>query len=379
MRFAAVIAAAGSGSRAGGAKQWRTLAGRPLLRWAAEGLAAAGAEQLVAVVPAGDEARAEAALSGLPGVRVVTGGLTRSESVQAGLRALSNHPPEAVLVHDAARPFVRPAHVEALLAALDGAEGAVPVLAAADTLKRADAAGALSTLPRDGVLRVQTPQAFRFRALADAYAAWSDAQAPTDDAAAVERAGGRVVAAPGDPMLMKLTYPEDFALAEALAGQAREVRIGQGFDAHRFGPGDAVWLCGVEVAHAFGLVGHSDADVGLHALTDALLGAIGQADIGEHFPPSDPQWRGAPSALFVQHAAELVRAAGGRVVNADITLICEAPKIRPHREAMRAKVAELLELNVGKVSVKATTTEGMGFTGRREGLMAQAIVSVLAP
>jgi len=284
-----------------------------------------------------------------------------------------------VLVHDAARPLVTGAHVEALLKALEGADGAVPALPVADTVKRADAAGALRTTSRDGLLRIQTPQAFRYRTLVDAYAAWAGAEAPTDDAAAVEAAGGKVVAAPGDPALMKLTYPEDFAMAEALAGQARITRIGQGYDAHRFGPGDSVWLCGLNIAHDQGLVGHSDADVGLHALTDALLGAVGRADIGEHFPPSDPRWKGAASDQFVRHAVELVREAGGRIVNADVTLICEAPKIRPHREAMRTRIAELLELPVDRVSVKATTTEGMGFTGRREGLAAQAVVAVETP
>jgi 2-C-methyl-D-erythritol 4-phosphate cytidylyltransferase/2-C-methyl-D-erythritol 2,4-cyclodiphosphate synthase len=195
----------------------------------------------------------------------------------------------------------------------------------------------------------------------------------------IEAAGGRVVLAPGDPMLMKLTWPEDFAMAERLAGAARIVRVGQGYDAHRFGPGEAVWLCGVKIAHNAALIGHSDADAGLHALTDALLGAIGEGDIGDHFPPSDPQWKGVSSDRFLTHAVELVQARGGRVVNADVTLICEAPKIKPHRQAMRERLAELLGVPLDRVSVKATTTEGMGFTGRREGLAAQAIVSVETP
>jgi len=195
----------------------------------------------------------------------------------------------------------------------------------------------------------------------------------------IERAGGRVVATPGDPLLMKLTYPEDFAMAESLTGAARVTRIGQGFDAHRFGPGDGVWLCGIKIAHDQALVGHSDADAGLHALTDAILGAIGEGDIGQHFPPSDPKWKGARSDQFVRHAVELMRAAGGELINVDVTLICEAPKIGPHRAAMRARLAEILGLPLNRVSVKATTTEAMGFTGRREGLAAQAVVSVLAP
>ena len=381
VRFSAVIAAAGSGRRAGGdrPKQWRLLAGKPVLRWSVEGLAAAGAEQLVVAVAAGDEEAAAEALAGLPNVTIILGGAERADSVKAGLEALRGSPPDAVLIHDAARPFVQPRHVAVLLDGLKSADGAVPVVAVADTLKRADEDGRLSTVSREGLLRVQTPQAFRYDLLARGYAAWDLADPPTDDAAPVERAGGKVVAAAGDPMLMKLTYPEDFAMAEALAGQARLTRVGQGFDAHRFGPGDAVWLCGVKVAHDKALVGHSDADAGLHALTDALLGAIGQGDIGDHFPPSDPKWRGASSDQFLRHALELVRRAGGQVINADVTLICEEPKIKPHREAMRARLAEILELPLERVSVKATTTEAMGFTGRREGLAAQAIVAVETP
>jgi len=381
VRFSAVIAAAGSGRRAGGdrPKQWRLLAGKPVLRWSVEGLASAGAERLAVVVAEGEEAAAGEALAGIAGVRIVRGGTERADSVKAGLAALGDNPSEAVLIHDAARPFVQPRHVAVLLDALKDADGAVPVLAVADTLKRTSEGGALSTISREGLLRVQTPQAFRYATLAAGYAAWADAEAPTDDAGPVELTGGRVVAAPGDPMLMKLTYPEDFAMAEALAGQARVTRVGQGFDAHRFGPGEEVWLCGVRIAHDKALVGHSDADAGLHALTDALLGAVGRGDIGDHFPPSDPKWRGAASDQFLRHALELVRGAGGQVINVDVTLICEEPRIKPHREAMRARLAELLELPLDRVSVKATTTEAMGFTGRREGLAAQAVVAVETP
>jgi len=338
-------------------------------------LAAAGAEQLIVVVAAGEEDQAAAVLAGITRVRVVIGGATRAESVMAGLAALAEDPPEAVLIHDAARPFVGPSHVTALIAALATADGAVPVLPVADTLKRAEPAG-LTTVPREGLLRVQTPQAFRYRTLVEGYGAWDSPDPPTDDAAPVERAGGKVVPVPGDPLLMKLTYPEDFDLAEAIAGRSRVTRIGQGFDAHRFGPGDSVWLCGVRIAHDKALVGHSDADAGLHALTDALLGAVGRGDIGDHFPPSDPKWKGAASDQFLRHALSLVREAGGRVINADITLICEEPRIKPHREAMRARVAEILELPIDRVSIKATTTEAMGFTGRREGLAVQAVVAV---
>ena len=379
MRFSAVIAAAGSGRRAGGdrPKQWRLLAGKPVLRWSAEGLAAAGAERLAVVVADGDEAAAAGALQGLSGVRIVRGGAERADSVKAGLAALADAPSEAVLIHDAARPFVQPRHVARLLDALKDADGAVPVLAVADTLKRTSESGALSTLSREGLLRVQTPQAFRYSTLAAGYAAWTDAEPPTDDAGPVELAGGRVVAAPGDPMLMKLTYPEDFAMAEALAGQARITRVGQGFDAHRFGPGDEVWLCGVRIAHDKALVGHSDADAGLHALTDALLGAVGRGDIGDHFPPSDPQWRGASSDRFLAHAATLVAVAGYRVGNVDVTIVCEAPRIGPNKAAMRARLAEILAIDAAAVSVKATTTERLGFTGRGEGIAAQALATVV--
>ncbi len=360
MRFSAIIVAAGSGSRAGPgeAKQWRMLAGRRVLDWSLEALRSAGAREVVVVVPEGVT---------LDGVKTVTGGATRALSVRAGLAAIDGPADEPVLVHDAARPFVTRAHVEVLLAALETADGAVPALPVADTLRRDD--GTLA--PRDGLWRIQTPQAFRRGALMAAYEAYQGE--PTDDASVMEN----VALAPGDPMLMKLTWPEDFAMAERLA--PRMTRVGQGYDAHRFGPGEAVWLCGVEIAHDRGLVGHSDADAGLHALTDAILGAIGEGDIGDHFPPSDPQWKGASSDRFLIHAVELLKARGGAVINADVTLVCERPKIKPHRAAMRARLAELLGVPLDRVSVKATTTEGMGFTGREEGLAAQATVAVETP
>lgn len=378
MSFAAVIVAAGEGLRAGpGApKAWRSLAGKPVLRWSTEALLSAGAGEIVLVVAPDRLALADEALAGLERWRAVAGGATRAASVQAGLAAVSGDGP--VLIHDAARPFVTADHVRRLLSALDGAEGAIPALPVPDTLKRG--AGLVeATVPREGLWRAQTPQAFGLGALRAAYDAWPGGQEPTDDAAVIERAGGRVALVPGDPMLMKLTWPEDFAMAERLAGAQRIIRIGQGLDAHRFGPGASVWLCGVEIPHDQGLVGHSDADCALHALTDAVLGAIGDGDIGLHFPPSDPQWKGASSDGFLAHAVARVAARGGRVLNADVTLVCEHPKIGPHREAMRARVAEIMGLAVDQVSVKATTTEGMGFTGRGEGLMAQAVVTVETP
>jgi 2-C-methyl-D-erythritol 4-phosphate cytidylyltransferase/2-C-methyl-D-erythritol 2,4-cyclodiphosphate synthase len=380
MSFSAVVVAAGVGLRAGPGdpKAWRLLGGRPMVRWSVAGLLAAGADEVVVVVSADRLDSTAEAFQGLRGWRVVAGGKTRAQSVQAGLAALSCDGAQPVLVHDAARPFVTGAHVARLLAALESADGAVPALPVPDTLKRGEGLIA-ATVSREGLWRAQTPQAFRFDTLVAAYRAWPAGEEPTDDASVVERAGGQVAMVAGDPMLMKLTYPEDFAMAEKLAGARRIVRTGLGIDAHRFGPGEAVMLGGVRIAHDQGLVGHSDADAGLHALTDALLGAIAEGDIGQHFPPSSPEWKGVSSDRFLLHAVKLAEAKGGQIVHADLTLICERPKIGPHRDAMRARIAELLGLSIDRVSVKATTTEGMGFTGREEGLMAQAVVSVEMP
>ncbi|MCE3289809.1 MAG: bifunctional 2-C-methyl-D-erythritol 4-phosphate cytidylyltransferase/2-C-methyl-D-erythritol [Caulobacter sp.] len=384
MTFAAIIVAAGSGTRAGpgAAKQWRSLAGKPVLRWSVESLLAAGAQALVVVVAEDARETAVEILAGLTGWTLAVGGATRALSVQAGLAALAIDAETPVLVHDAARPLVNQGHVRALLDALEDADAALPALAVADTLRRV-ADGRTETVSRDGLWRAQTPQAARAGRLAQAYRNWSGPEEPTDDAAVVEADGGKVVLTTGDPALMKLTYPEDFQMAELLAGPlvggGRITRIGQGFDAHRWGPGEAVWLCGVRIDHDQTLIGHSDADAGLHALTDAILGAIGEGDIGDHFPPTDPQWKGAPSDLFLKHAADMVTARSGRILNIDLTLICERPKIKPHRAAMRARLAELLQLPLDRVSVKATTTEGMGFTGRQEGLAAQAVALVETP
>jgi 2-C-methyl-D-erythritol 4-phosphate cytidylyltransferase/2-C-methyl-D-erythritol 2,4-cyclodiphosphate synthase len=379
MSFAAVIVAAGTGSRAGGEtpKQWRTVGGRPLVRWSVEALLAAGCDDVVVVISGGDDGRLAAALTGLGGWRSAPGGKTRSQSVRSGLAALGARE-GVVMIHDAARPFVGREHVDALLKALKGAPGAIMALPVADTLKRPADAG-LQTVPREGLWRAQTPQAFRLADIRAAYAALPSGVEPTDDAQVLSAAGGAVSLVPGDPRLMKLTYPEDFAMAEALASAARLVRTGMGYDAHRFGPGDQVWLCGVAIPHERSLIGHSDADAGLHALTDAILGAIGEGDIGDHFPPSDPHWRGVASEVFLRRAAELVAARGGRIINVDVTLICERPRIGPHRQAMRDRVADILAIPVDRVSVKATTTEKMGFTGREEGLAAQAVASVETP
>lgn len=372
--FAAIVVAAGSGSRAGGAKQWRLLGGRPVVRWSVEAILAAGAEAVVVVIAAGSEAEAESALAGLSGWRLATGGDTRAASVRNGLDVLGGPGDRPVLIHDAARPLLGAAVIRRLLAALEDADGALPALPVADSLRRATDGLVSGAVDRDALWRAQTPQAFRYRTVVEAYAAWPDGETAADEAAVVQRAGGRVRIVEGDPRLMKLTWPEDFAMAEALI--TRQTRVGQGFDAHRWGPGSSVWLCGVEIPHDQTLIGHSDADAGLHALTDAILGAMGDGDIGDHFPPTDPQWKGASSDRFLIHAVERLAARGGRLVNVDVTLICERPKVKPHRQAMRERLADLLSLPLDAVSVKATTTEAMGFTGRGEGLAAQALATI---
>ena len=372
--FAAIVVAAGSGSRAGGAKQWRTLGGKAVVRWSVEALLKAGAEDVVVVIAPGSEAEAATALSGVTGWRSATGGSTRAESVCNGLDVLDGPADRPVLIHDAARPLLGLAVIRRLLEALDHADGAFPGLPVADSLRRA-ADGVVSGLvDRDSLWRAQTPQAFRFKTIRDAYAAWPVGETAADETEVVDRHGGVILVVEGDARLMKLTYPEDFAMAEALI--PRQTRVGQGFDAHRWGPGTSVWLCGVEIPHDETLIGHSDADAGLHALTDAILGAMGDGDIGDHFPPTDPQWKGAASDRFLIHAVERLHARGGRLVNVDVTLICERPKVKPHRQAMRERLAELLALPLDAVSVKATTTEAMGFTGRGEGLAAQAIATI---
>jgi 2-C-methyl-D-erythritol 4-phosphate cytidylyltransferase/2-C-methyl-D-erythritol 2,4-cyclodiphosphate synthase len=309
----------------------------------------------------------------------VSGGATRTASVRAGLAAIEGA--DVVLIHDAARPGLTPPIVHALVAAVErGAAGAAPALPVADALWRADADNTVvAEVDREGVMRVQTPQAFRASALRAAYAAAPRDASFTDDLAVVRAHGGACVLIPGDPRLMKLTHPEDLEVLERMLSSARVTAVGTGFDAHRFGPGDHVTLCGVRVAHEKGLVGHSDADAGWHALVDAILGALSEGDIGAHFPPSDPQWKDADSERFLRHTANLAAAAGARIVHVDVTLVCERPKIGPHREAMRERTAEVLGLPLSRVSVKATTTERMGFLGREEGLAAQATATLDRP
>jgi len=369
-RTVALIVAAGSGSRAGGAvpKQYARVAGKALIAHAYAAFRQhPGIDEVVIVVAADAEAQAIAAI-GEP-VRTVVGGATRRESVARGLAAIDA---ERVLVHDAARPFVPMNVIDRVLAALDTEDGAIPVLAVADTLVRGDV-----VVPREGLSRVQTPQGFRVAALRAAHAAWPDEADATDDAQMVRRLGGGVALVQGDAMLDKVTHPQDFAAAEAKI--AWEMRSASGFDVHRLEAGEELWLGGVLIPHDRGLSGHSDADVGLHALTDALLGTIAAGDIGTHFPPSDPQWKGADSAQFLQHAATLIADKGGRIDFVDLTLICEAPKIGPHREAMRMRIGALLGLSEDRVSIKATTTERLGFTGRGEGIAAQAVATVSLP
>jgi 2-C-methyl-D-erythritol 4-phosphate cytidylyltransferase/2-C-methyl-D-erythritol 2,4-cyclodiphosphate synthase len=326
---------------------------------------------VLVVIGAGQESELEAALGPCP---VVIGGVTRRESVLNGLEALAGDPPARVLIHDAARPFVPVRVVDALLAALDGHDGAVPALAVADTLARSDN-GLGETVPRANLIRVQTPQAFRFDAVLAAHRGWPADEEATDDAQMVRRHGGSVALVEGDSALDKLTVPADLAAAEARLARGR-TRSATGYDVHRLIAGEELWLGGVHIPHDKGLSGHSDADVALHALTDALLGTIAAGDIGTHFPPSDPKWRGADSAQFLAHAASLIAARGGTIDFIDLTLICEEPKIGPHREAMRARIATLLALTPDQVSIKATTSERLGFTGRGEGIAAQAIATV---
>lgn len=368
-RTVALIVAAGSGSRAGGAipKQYAHVGGKALLAHAYDAFADHPAvDEVVVVIAAGAEPLAAAALGP---VRTIVGGATRRESVARGLAAIEA---DRVLVHDAARPFVPAQVINRILAALDTNEGAIPGLAVADTLVRDG-----SVVPRDGLFRVQTPQGFRLPALRAAHAGWPADEEATDDAQMVQRLGGSVALVQGDAMLDKVTHPQDFAAAEAKI--AWETRSASGFDVHRLEAGEELWLGGVLIPHDKGLSGHSDADVGLHALTDALLGTIAAGDIGTHFPPSDPQWKGADSAQFLQHAATLIADKGGRIDFVDLTLICEAPKIGPHREAMRTRIGALLGLSEDRVSIKATTTERLGFTGRGEGIAAQAVATVSLP
>ncbi len=378
----ALIVAGGRGSRFGGPlpKQYTTLAGQPVLRRTVEVFQATpGIDHIQVVIAPEDDAHYRAAVAGMALPPPVAGGVSRQQSVLHGLEALAGKPPDLVAIHDAARPFVRVSDIigclEALRPGIDGAVLGVPV---ADTLKKVDDAGVLAgTVSRSGLWRAQTPQIFRYSTLLAAHRAAAalaahEATALTDDAAVAERAGLRVIMVEGHDDNRKITTAADMV-------SAMETRTAFGFDVHGFGAGDRVVLGGVAIPHTHALAGHSDADVALHALTDALLGTVGAGDIGAHFPPSDPQWRGVSSDRFLRHAVDLLEEAGGRIVHLDLTLVCEAPRIGPHRDAMAASIARIAGIDRDRVSVKATTTEGLGFTGRREGIAAQAVATVEVP
>jgi 2-C-methyl-D-erythritol 4-phosphate cytidylyltransferase/2-C-methyl-D-erythritol 2,4-cyclodiphosphate synthase len=353
-------------------KQYRMLGGKPVLRWAAESLIRHPAVRSVhVVIGKGQQDAAAEALAGLDVGDLIEGGFERADSVRAGLLAVDG---DAILVHDAARPFCPPAVIDRLLAALEFFEGAAPVLPVCDMLARIDEV-LCDPVDRTGLAKVQTPQAFRLGSLRSAYDLWSG-PSPTDETTVLRASGMRVAAVEGDPALDKLTLPADFERAEQWLTGRLSPRTGLGFDVHAFAGEGPVMLGGIAVPHERGLAGHSDADVVLHAITDAVLGAAGLGDIGQHFPPSHPQWRGAASEVFLAHAVHLLREKGAVIDHIDCTVIAEAPKVGPHREAMRVRIAEIAGLSVDQVSVKATTTEGLGFTGRREGIAAQAVASI---
>ena len=383
---AAVVVAAGRGLRAGGnlPKQYRQLAGEPVIRSSLSLFAWHGQIGAVqTVIHPDDRSSYDAAAKGLRLLSPVMGGATRQASVRAGLEALSERAPDIVLVHDAARPFCSAELVSRAIAACGETGAAIPALEVTDTIKRIDADGRVAgTIDRAPLRAVQTPQAFAFPALLDAHrrAAKEGREEFTDDAALIEWAGLKVAVFAGDSGNVKLTTDEDFAKADArrIASLA-DLRLGNGFDVHSFGDGDHVWLGGLKIPHTRGLTGHSDADVALHALVDAILGALADGDIGKHFPPNDPRWRGASSDQFLKFAVERVAKRGGRIANLDLTIVCEEPRIGPHRDAIRQRIAEIADMSVERVAVKATTSEQLGFTGRKEGIVAMATATVRLP
>jgi len=388
--IAIVLVAAGKGLRAGGPvpKQYAPLLGRPLLAHTIEALSALRAP-IQPVIGPGDEPLFATVLEALPAearalcLPPVTGGDTRQASVLRGLEALAGDQPKIVLIHDGAR--CHPAH-QLLTRAIEAARAhgaAIPGLVVSDTIKQIDAQSFVAQTPERVTLRaVQTPQSFTYSLILKAHqsAAKENIQNLTDDGAVAEWAGHKVHLFSGDATNLKVTEASDFAIMERLmSAELSDIRTGQGYDVHAFGPGDHVWLGGVKIPHTAALVGHSDADVLLHALTDAILGALADGDIGSHFPPSDPQWRGAASDQFLRHAVSLVGKRGGKIAHLDGTLICEAPKVGPHRDTIRARIAEICDLPLHRVAVKATTSEGLGFTGRREGIAAMAIATIRLP
>jgi len=385
-RTAAILVAAGRGLRAGagGPKQYRTLGGRPVIARAMAAFSSHPAVFVVQPVVNPDDASAfEAAVSGLRHEPPASGGATRQASVLAGLEALARHKPDLVLIHDAARPFVSSELISRAIEAAPITGAAIPAIAVADTIKIIGDAGQVEATPDRSRLRIaQTPQAFRFDVILDAHrrAAREGRNDFTDDAALAEWAGLTVTTFEGDPANMKLTTPEDFVREESrLAAMLGDVRTGTGYDVHAFGDGDHLMICGVRVPHSRGFLAHSDGDVGLHALVDAILGALADGDIGSHFPPSDLRWKGAASDQFLKHAVQRVGDRGGRIANLEVTLICERPKIGPLRDAMRARIAEIAGVDISRVAVKATTSERLGFTGREEGIAATASATIRLP
>jgi 2-C-methyl-D-erythritol 4-phosphate cytidylyltransferase/2-C-methyl-D-erythritol 2,4-cyclodiphosphate synthase len=378
----ALIVASGRGQRFGAGarpKQYQPLAGRAVLRHCLERFCRhprVGAVR--AVIHPDDRALYDEATAGLELLAPAIGGATRQESVRQGLASLRPAAPGVVLIHDGVRPLLDAALIDRVLDGLARHPAVLPALPVTDTLKRVAGEAVLGTVERAGLVRAQTPQGFRYRDILAAHERLAGADL-TDDVALAEATGLAVQVVAGDESNLKITGPDDLARAARLLGAGLAPRIGQGFDVHRLAPGDGLVLCGVRLAEPLRLVGHSDADVGLHAVTDALLGSLGAGDIGSHFPPTDPRWAGADSALFLEHARRLVDAAGGRIEHVDLTLICERPKIGPHRSAMVARLGALLGLGPGRVSVKATTTERLGFTGRGEGIAAQAVATVSLP
>jgi 2-C-methyl-D-erythritol 4-phosphate cytidylyltransferase/2-C-methyl-D-erythritol 2,4-cyclodiphosphate synthase len=370
----AIIVAAGRGTRAGGdlPKQWQMLNGQPVL---AHTLAAFAGLPRVLVIHPDDRARAEAIAGD---AQIVEGGATRDASVMNALLALEGRGVAHVLIHDGARPLVSAAVIDRVRGALDASPAAAPALAVTDALWTGTQGLVSGTRDRTGLYRAQTPQGFHYDAILAAHRAHPGGAA--DDVEVARAAGLAVTIVEGDENNLKLTFPGDFDRAAAIMkGRGMDLRLGNGFDVHAFCEGDHVWLCGVKVPHGKGLLGHSDADVGMHALTDAIYGALAMGDIGRHFPPSDPQWKGAESHIFLRHAANLAREHGYAIANCDVTLICERPKIGPHAEAMRAALADIMGVEVGRVSVKATTSEQLGFTGREEGIAAIATAALVKP
>ncbi|UYO51708.1 bifunctional 2-C-methyl-D-erythritol 4-phosphate cytidylyltransferase/2-C-methyl-D-erythritol 2,4-cyclodiphosphate synthase [Rhodopseudomonas palustris] len=385
-RTAAIIVAAGRGLRAGagGPKQYRTLAGRPVIARAMEPFCThPGVMAVQPVTNPDDTEMFNAAVAGLNFRPAVGGGATRQASVRAGLEALAELKPDIVLIHDAARCFVTEELISRAITAAGATGAALPVVPVTDTIKQVDANGAVDATPDRATLRIaQTPQAFRFDVILDAHrrAAQDGRDEFTDDAAIAEWAGLTVSTFEGDANNMKMTTPEDFAREESrLMAALGDIRTGTGYDVHAFGEGDHVWLCGLKVPHTRGFLAHSDGDVGLHALVDAILGALADGDIGSHFPPTDPQWKGAASDKFLKYAIDRVTARGGRVANLEVTMICERPKIGPLRDAMRQRIAEITGVPVSRVAVKATTSEKLGFTGREEGIAATASATIRLP